>query len=135
MAKKRVPINSKDTDLTPTLDTLFGNEKVESQPDKDKEGSEKETASPNNGKKEHKAYEEERMRTYADVREYYKKYAGGKQYSIYLPVELQKKLKLKAAEEDINLSQLMLRLIVDHGLSDVELKSAYDKAFEKRHPK
>ena len=56
-----------------------------------------------------------------------------KQYSIYLPTEIQKALKQKATLEDKSISELLIKEIINNILSKEDIMSAYRLGFEKRN--
>lgn len=67
------------------------------------------------------------------IKGFYRSSEGGKQFSYYLPTELQKQLKKHATMEDKSISKVLEDLLLDHYLTDQEIKQAYNEGYDKRN--
>ena len=114
--RKKLTDNALATSDGMPLDALFGGPK-----------STANVANPTD-KKTKNAVPEPRPTRFDDIRNYYKDSPRGKQLKVYVPADLQSAVKAKAAQNDKSMSEFLIGLIVDHALSDRELKDAYDKA-------
>lgn len=110
---KRVSIKDKNIAKTNDIDTLFPT-------------SNPQTSDQNGTKKKINV-----LRKIEDIISYYKNFKGGKQVSIYLPEEIHRMVKMKAAQDDRNMKDVMKDLILDNYLTESEIKEAYRSYIDK----
>ncbi|MCF6515533.1 hypothetical protein GSH19_05120 [Lactobacillus sp. S2-2] len=121
MANKRPSINDKKVNsIGSDLDTLFGNT--------NNGNVNEETSNEDNN-------QEQRLRKIENIMDYYDRESSTKQFSIYLPEEIQKKVKTKALEDDKTVSNVVADLIFKNYLTEEEIRSAYNKAYDQRNDK
>lgn len=120
--RKRVSISEKNIPNPATYDSLFKNEgstqRIENADKKEERESSKDV--------------QKKLHRFEDIKAYYLNFDRKKQISTYMPRALQIKLKSKAAAENMTLSQFLLNLILSQGLTDQEIKEAYQ--YEIDHP-
>ncbi|GLB47417.1 hypothetical protein WR164_13960 [Philodulcilactobacillus myokoensis] len=117
--KNRQSILSKNNNYSKDLDTLFKSETVKKQPKSKANQKPKET----------------RLTRFSKIKDFYLKSNSKKQFSIYLPEELQKQMKAKSVADGMSISDVIKRLILDHYLTDAEIKDAYNRGYDKRNQK
>lgn len=118
MTSKRPSISDKNINFDKDYDTLFSSKPTDKKDDGKDKTEEKEV----------------RLRGIDRIRNYYKKNKRIKQFSIYLPDEIQKKIKAKASEDDKSVSDIIREVMMDNYLSEDDIRNAYNKAYDKRHP-
>ncbi|MEJ6401213.1 hypothetical protein [Nicoliella lavandulae] len=104
----------------------FGNENLSMDSDLDQ-------LFKNKDPKESKEPKEHKLRSFSSIKDYYLKTKDYKQYTIYLPPEIQSKLKSKAIEDDESVSDVIKELVINHYLSDKDIKDAYDRGYNRRN--
>lgn len=67
------------------------------------------------------------------IKKFFKKPQNTKQYSVYLPEALQKRIKKQAIIEERSLSDVMTDLFMEHYLSNEEIKEAYNEYYDQKH--
>lgn len=112
MANKRKSFGNTDLNMDSGLDELFSSD------------NKQKTEEP----------KEQKLRTFASIRDFFKNDKEIKQYSYYLPPELQNKLKAKAIEDDKSVSDVIRSLVMEHFLTDEDIKDAYERGYERRNP-
>lgn len=109
---KRQSISSKKRASTGDIDTLF------SQTDNNSSGVEnQEPTKPI-------------LRNIADIKEFYFKTKGGKQLSTYLPNEIHKAVKAKAARQETSISEIYKNFVLNDYLTDEEIREAYKSSLD-----
>lgn len=118
MTKKRITISSKTINNNEEdIDSLF-KPKIK-----------------NEDKLEKNINKEKELHHFEPIKNYYlnHEFKKQKQYSIYLPTEIQKALKQKATLEDKSISELLIKEIINNILSKEDIMSAYRRGFEERN--
>ncbi|WP_054665577.1 MULTISPECIES: hypothetical protein [Lacticaseibacillus] len=77
---------------------------------------------------EEKDEKQVKLTRFEDIRAFYASTKGTKQVKVYMPAEIQSAIKAKAAQQGQSMTEFVLHLILEHALTDREIKDAYDKA-------
>lgn len=117
--KNRKPITINSNEEGKKFDRLFPTEPTVDQMPNKKDKPEKPT--------------EVRLQQFDKIRDFYRDSKVQKQYSVYLPEEIQKMIKRHAILEDKTFSQVTKELFLDHYLTDAEIKAAYNEDYDKRN--
>lgn len=76
---------------------------------------------------------ETRLRGIDHIKDYYHNLDSGSQYTIYIPKELQDTIKIKCLKSGETVSSFYKNALVDKILSEDEIKSAYNDAYDQRN--
>ncbi|WP_054680636.1 hypothetical protein [Lacticaseibacillus sharpeae] len=113
-------------DVPVPTDTLFKTPVAKTAPGKDVKQSATSNSTKTKTNTKVDSTSEEHFARFEDIKKYYRTTSGSKQVKVYMPSEIQRTLKSKAASQDKSLTQFIMQLVLEHGLTDREIKDAYD---------